>query len=87
VLVNWRACDRGGTNQNLPIPPSSPQSQSARGQLADPLRRVARAVSDGLRVERVEGGMPCGSVSHPPTQAEVEALADKFEELINTLNA
>lgn len=27
------------------------------------------------------------SVSDPPTQAEVQALADKLDELINTLNA
>ena len=36
---------------------------------------------------RVEGGRPCLSVSHPFTQAEVEAFAHKFEKLINTLNA
>ena len=27
------------------------------------------------------------TVSNPPTQAEVQALADKLDELINTLNA
>ena len=27
------------------------------------------------------------AVSNPPTQAEVQALADKLDELINTLNA
>jgi hypothetical protein len=27
------------------------------------------------------------TVSNPPTQAEVQALADKLEELINTLSA
>ena len=27
------------------------------------------------------------TVSNPPTQAEVQAIADKLDELINTLNA
>jgi hypothetical protein len=28
-----------------------------------------------------------GAVSNPPTQAEVQAIADKLDELINTLGA
>jgi hypothetical protein len=32
----------------------------------------------------VEKGL---KVSNPPTQAEVQALADRLDELINTLNA
>jgi len=36
---------------------------------------------------RVEGGTPCLSVPDPPNQAEVQALADKLDERINTLNA
>jgi len=27
------------------------------------------------------------TVSHPPTQADVQAIADKLDELINTLSA
>jgi len=38
-----------------------------------------------LRVERTSGlGL---TVSNPPTQADVQAIADKLDELINTLNA
>jgi hypothetical protein len=38
-----------------------------------------------LRVERTPAlGL---AVSNPPTQADVQASADKLDELINTLNA
>jgi hypothetical protein len=42
---------------------------------------------DDLRV-RLIALTPLGlTVSNPPTQADVQALADKLDELINTLNA
>ncbi len=44
------------------------------------------AVHLGWRALRVGGYTPCLSVSNPITQAEVRALADKLDELINTLN-
>ena len=42
---------------------------------------------DDLRA-RLIALTPLGlTVSNPPTQAEVQAIADKLDELINTLNA
>ena len=42
---------------------------------------------DDIRA-RLIAVMPLGlTVSNPPTQAEVQAMADKLDELINSLNA
>jgi len=53
------------------------------------LRGQFQAISDtfdGIRAKLISL-TPLGlSVSDPPTQAEVQALADKLDELINTLN-
>ena len=57
--------------------------------LSGELRGQFQAISDFI--EDVRGRFvsltPLGlTVSNPPTQAEVQALADKLDELINTLN-
>ena len=42
---------------------------------------------DDLRAHLIAVAPVGLTVSNPPTQADVQALADKLDELINTLNA
>jgi len=54
------------------------------------LRGQFQAIADGFGDIRARfvSLTPLGlTVSNPPTQADVQAIADKLDELINTLNA
>ena len=54
------------------------------------LRGQFRAIEDSFADIRARflALTPLGlTVSNPPTQADVQAIADKLDELINTLNA
>ena len=70
---------------SLPADNSPLSSGEMRGQFSGlvegwPVLRSSTAEGGGLRVERA-------AVSNPPTQADVQALADKLDELINILSA
>ena len=67
---------------SLPADHSPLSSGEMRGQF-----QAISGMFDDLRGKLISL-TPLGlSVSNPPTQAEVQALADKLDELINTLNA
>jgi hypothetical protein len=56
------------------------------GELRGQLQAIS-GMFDDIR-GRLISLTPLGlTVSNPPTQAEVQAIADKLDELINTLNA
>ena len=70
------------------LDPSLPADHSplSSGEMRGQFQAIASSFDD------IRGKMlsltPLGlTVSNPPTQAEVQALADKLDELINTLNA
>ena len=61
-------------------------SPLSRGELRGQFQAIAGRFDD-IRAKLISL-TPLGlSVSNPPTQAEVQALADKLDELINTVNA
>ena len=67
---------------SLPADNSPLSSGEMRGQF--------QAIADGFGDIRARfiSLMPLGlTVSNPPTQADVQAIADKLDELINTLSA
>jgi hypothetical protein len=70
------------------LDPSLPADNSEI--VAGELRGQFQAIADSL--DDIRGRMisltPLGlTVSNPPTQADVQAIADKLDALINTLNA
>ena len=62
-----------GLKDMIDAAPSSPA-------MADAARSVTNSMVSGV------DPLP-GTVSNPPTQAEVQAIADKLDELINSLSA
>jgi hypothetical protein len=67
---------------SLPADHSPLSSGEMRGQF-----QAISSMFDDLR-SKLLSLTPLGlTVSNPPTQADVQALADKLDELINTLNA
>jgi hypothetical protein len=70
------------------LDPSLPADNSplSSGEMRGQFQAIADAF-DGIRT-RFFAVMPLGlTVSDPPTQADVQAIADKLDELINTLRA
>ena len=70
------------------LDPSLPADNSEI--VAGELRGQFQAISDFIEDTRGRfvSLTPLGlTVSNPPTQAEVQAIADKLDELINTLSA
>ena len=70
------------------LDPTSPADNApiVSGELRGQFQAIEDSFAD-IRA-RLMSPMPLGlTVSNPPTQAEVQALADKLDELINTLNA
>jgi hypothetical protein len=70
------------------LDPSLPADHSplSSGEMRGQFQAIA-GMFDDLRSKLVSL-TPLGlTVSNPPTQADVQAIADKLDELINTLNA
>ena len=70
------------------LDPSLPADHSplSAGEMRGQFQAIASSL-DELR-DRFPSPTPLGlTVSDPPTQADVQAIADKLDELINTLNA
>jgi hypothetical protein len=70
------------------LDPSLPADNAliSSGELRGQFQAIADSF-DGIQSKFVSL-TPLGlTVSNPPTQADVQAIADKLDELINTLNA
>jgi hypothetical protein len=70
------------------LDPSLPADNSPL--VSGEMRGQFQAIADGFADIRARfiAVAPMGlTVSNPPTQAEVQAIADKLDELINTLSA
>jgi hypothetical protein len=70
------------------LDPSLPADNSplSSGEMRGQFQAIQNSFED-IR-GRLLAVAPMGlTVSNPPTQAEVQAIADKLDELINTLNA
>src|ERR1035438_164341 len=86
--VNAMALSLNPGSRGLLLDPSLPADNSplVSGEMRGQFQAIQNNFDD-LRV-RLIALTPLGlTVSNPPTQADVQALADKLDELINTLNA
>ena len=75
-------------NPDLPRNNSPISSSELRGQFVGLSETLSTAIAEAANGSAVNpsGVTPLGlTVSNPPTQAEVQALADKLDELIGAL--
>jgi hypothetical protein len=69
------------------LDPSLPADHSplSAGEMRGQFQAIQNSFDD-LRARLIALTPPGLTVSNPPTQADVQALADKLDELINTLS-